>query len=520
MKKLLLLISLISFGSYAQFSESFEAATTVPAGWTVLSGGDANTWVGTDLGTSTGLQAQNGTKMFSITYGAAAHDDYLVTPQFTVTAGVTDKLSFWARSRDPLYPEEIAVMVSTTTATAAAFTATLVPSVAPVSGGTFQKFTIDLTSRVGQTIYVGFHSTTTDMFVFDIDNVVLGGTPSCTEPLTPPTTFELGTTGSVSWTAASPAPANGYDIYYSTSGVAPTAATTPTATVGAGVTTYNMVGLTPFTKYYLYVRSKCGATNSVWGHLTVFNTINDAIPLPYATGFDTDAQLEGWTIGGNNTASMGLGTTGANAQSPTQYWIFNTTPAPAAANNNFFFSRPISLTAGEQVTLSFWYRTAIARNFRVTIGTDNSVAAQTTVIYNNAALPIATAYAQITAPVYTVPTTGIYFFGFNDLNAPLAANTLRLDTVNITSLLSVKDFDNTTFSVYPNPSNGFVNVSNNRNALINAIEMTDLNGRIVKSVKVSDLAEAEVNISDLSSGVYMMNIKTDQGSAVKKIVKQ
>jgi hypothetical protein len=49
--------------------------------------------------------------------------------------------------------------------------------------------------------------------------------------------------------------------------------------------------------------------------------------------------------------------------------------------------------------------------------------------------------------------------------------------------------------------------------------MTDLNGRTVKSEKVN-AAEGQISVSDLATGVYMMRITTDQGVAVKKIVKQ
>jgi len=74
------------------------------------------------------------------------------------------------------------------------------------------------------------------------------------------------------------------------------------------------------------------------------------------------------------------------------------------------------------------------------------------------------------------------------------------------------------FSVFPNPSNGVVTVAN-ANALINAISVTDINGRTVKNVKVGGVASTEVNISDLASGVYMMSISSDKGTSTQKIVK-
>ena len=62
------------------------------------------------------------------------------------------------------------------------------------------------------------------------------------------------------------------------------------------------------------------------------------------------------------------------------------------------------------------------------------------------------------------------------------------------------------------------NVSNTSSS-INSIEITDLNGRVVKTVNAIDASNAQVNISDLSSGVYMMNITSDKGSVTKKIIK-
>lgn len=73
-------------------------------------------------------------------------------------------------------------------------------------------------------------------------------------------------------------------------------------------------------------------------------------------------------------------------------------------------------------------------------------------------------------------------------------------------------------SVFPNPANNVINVTNG-DALVNGVELVDLNGRTVKTVKFSGVTNAEINISDLASGVYMMNIATENGTTTKKIVK-
>ena len=75
------------------------------------------------------------------------------------------------------------------------------------------------------------------------------------------------------------------------------------------------------------------------------------------------------------------------------------------------------------------------------------------------------------------------------------------------------------FSVSPNPANDFITVSNTANFLLSEISITDLNGRVVKHNSYSNVSNVQVNISDLSSGVYMIKITSDQGTATKKIVK-
>ncbi|MFZ4672355.1 MAG: T9SS type A sorting domain-containing protein, partial [Flavobacterium sp.] len=243
--------------------------------------------------------------------------------------------------------------------------------------------------------------------------------------------------------------------------------------------------------------------------------------LPYASGFDNaTTDFVGWTTYGNS--AYGPGTNSSFAQAGTQYWIFNDTVG--SVSNNWLFSPAISLQANEKVIVSFWERngtTAGNRNLRLTVGNAASPDAQTTVIYSNAAL-LNNSYTQITAPEYQFLSAGIYYFAFNDISN--AANSvisaaMRIDTVNFATNLSTGDFLSSKFAIYPNPANDILNFSNQDNAIVSSVEMLDLNGRIVKSVKVN-ATEGQFSISDLATGIYMMKISTDIGIATKKIIKE
>jgi hypothetical protein len=81
------------------------------------------------------------------------------------------------------------------------------------------------------------------------------------------------TSATISWSAASPAPASGYEYFYSTIATAPTAGTTPSGSTGAGVVTANITGLTANTTYYYWVRSNCGGSGtSTWAGSSTFFT--------------------------------------------------------------------------------------------------------------------------------------------------------------------------------------------------------------------------------------------------------
>lgn len=82
------------------------------------------------------------------------------------------------------------------------------------------------------------------------------------------------TTANLSWSAASPAPASGYQYYYSVSGTAPNMSTTPSGSVGAGVTSASLSGLSSGTYYNVWVRSNCGGTRGIWVGPINFTTLN------------------------------------------------------------------------------------------------------------------------------------------------------------------------------------------------------------------------------------------------------
>ncbi|HET8838548.1 MAG TPA: choice-of-anchor J domain-containing protein, partial [Flavobacteriaceae bacterium] len=227
---------------HAQFMEGFE--TGMPATWTVINGGDTNTWLAVPPANGT---AYEGTNVASIAYDAlVAHDDYLITPQITVTAGVSDQFSFFARNYSTGFPDTFSVMVSTTGTAEADFSVLDGPITPP---GTWEEYVYDLSAYAGQNIYIAFHTTTVNGWYIFIDEVVSGAIPTCPKPSDLTATGVLTDSATLAWTESGSAAT--WDIE-----VVP-AGTTPTGTADyTGVTTnpYDATGLNPATDYEFYVR--------------------------------------------------------------------------------------------------------------------------------------------------------------------------------------------------------------------------------------------------------------------------
>lgn len=98
---------------------------------------------------------------------------------------------------------------------------------------------------------------------------------------------------------------------------------------------------------------------------------------------------------------------------------------------------------------------------------------------------------------------------------------ILLDNVKVVTnaTVSTDNFDKLGLNVFPNPVNDIVNITSPE-ANIEAITITDLNGRTVKSFNFTNVAETTVDASDLSSGIYLLNITANGTVATQKIVKK
>ena len=126
-------------------------------------------------------------------------------------------------------------------------------------------------------------------------------------PVNLPATGIGFTTATINWNAAVPAPASGYQYYYSTNATAPIQATSASGSTAAGITTANLTGLTSGSYYYVWVRSNCGANQGVWvGSLTL---ITNALPPVTTNSSVCPGGSATLTASGSCTSLSNLGNT-------------------------------------------------------------------------------------------------------------------------------------------------------------------------------------------------------------------
>ena len=91
----------------------------------------------------------------------------------------------------------------------------------------------------------------------------------------------------------------------------------------------------------------------------------------------------------------------------------------------------------------------------------------------------------------------------------LVVESYYIDNLTIESIIGVDEQATASFSVYPNPSNGVLNIVNEGADKIASIEVLNLAGQLVYS---TSKLTSTVDVSFLSEGVYFVKIQTESGA--------
>jgi len=120
--------------------------------------------------------------------------------------------------------------------------------------------------------------------------------------------------------------------------------------------------------------------------------------------------------------------------------------------------------------------------------------------------------------VYTLYTNGAYTIVYTDENGCFSSSDAINATIEIINVSIEEKQKELVLNIYPNPTVEIINIESNDN--IDEIVITDLNGKIVYLESNIQQKLIQINLSELTRGIYLIRINSGDTYNLKKIIKQ
>ncbi|KAA2215637.1 fibronectin type III domain-containing protein [Chryseobacterium sediminis] len=346
------------------------------------------------------------------------------------------------------------------------------------------------------------------------DNVYWEPKPTCFVPTNVVLSNATSATANITWTAPTPAPAMGYDIYYSTNNTPPVSTTAPTIT-GVTANPYTIQGLNSATTYYVWVRSRCSASDqSAWSNIASVLTLCAPVTTlsenfdTYATGLLTNAPCWGRIITGNASVNIN----GSGALSGTRHILQRSISAgdvsiavlPELSNINAG-THSLKLNAYCSVN------TGKLEVGYVTNPTDAStfILIQQLNITNTSYTP-ATGTSEYTVAIPNTVPAGARL-AIRDTYALSGNAQYYWDNISWAPTQTMNVHDNAVRSepsIYPNPFTDLITITNSKN--IQSVMIYDASGKFITDIRNFDHT---MSLKELASGVYLVKMVMKDGTS-------
>ncbi|MCI3939275.1 choice-of-anchor J domain-containing protein [Chryseobacterium aahli] len=461
---------------------------------------------------------------------ATTGNQMLVSPQTIALSDGTKRVRFYARGSsanyslqvgtltNPLDPTTFVAFNTTTLTNAHALYTVYIPA----GGGDYLAFRHNL-GGTSRSIY--------------IDNITVEANPTCIEPANLSSSNVQAYTADIAWTSTPGSPANApgsvYEYYYSTSNVAPTASTTALGS-SSGLSA-SLSGLTPSSNYYLWLRSSCSATDKTsWlGPITFTTLCVPVTTFPWSENFDSMTAIGSGIVPNCWKQTLGGGSSNFTSANASQQSYNDPKSAPNYMtiyypyNNPAYLWTPLfTLTAGTSYEFSFYW-----------VG-DNFAGWQNEVVVNNTQLATgstslttfiepsqvatgggnSTNYTKVTV-TYVPTATGNYTFAIKANNTTTAPFYMGFDDFSLTQgalATSEVGSDKKEIKISPNPFTDVIKISEFKD--IKTVKIIDLAGRTLQTIENPGQT---INLSSLSSGLYLVNMYFKDGSQKSvKVIKK
>lgn len=493
------------------FSQNFDGVTTpnLPTCWTKILRGETSLSPFAFVNTSStntssfpNFTMPNSLQMAA--QGSSANADIiLVSPKVSNAGAGTHRLKFHS-----YYPGDVEIgTLNNNDPNTAVFT----PLQMVTLNGLGSLQVINFTGYSGTNTYIGIRLVPNqDTFPsINLDNIIWEPIPLCSD-VTNITVVPGATTATVSWISGS-ASETSWEV-----AVGATSVTDPnTLTALPAATTSLLVSdLNANTPYKVWVRAICGVNIGNW-LMATFTTTCAAQNVPYTENFesastpDLPACTSQITVGfGNNWQTQTWNNSGFSSK------VLRNPNPPGETMNSWFFTNGVNLVQGQAYTISYKKGTTNGftfHNLKATIGTSATVAAMTTTIADHVGFA-GNAATETTS--FTVPTSGVYYFGFHGYNG--TSGVLYVDDIVVDVDLSNGDFDLANFSYYPNPVNDVLTVSYNN--VISEITAYNMLGQQVLQSKPETISGI-LDMSQLSQGTYLVKVTSVDKVKTVKVIK-
>ena len=489
------------------FTEDFEETSTTLSCWTI---NDAN----------------NDGNTFSFYEGTARYhydsnndaDDWLISPEMTLTGSQIATFDYWAQSN--YYAERFQVY-----AIATGSTPTPLTNAIDVTSTTAESQIIDLSNLTGNYRIAIKCISDADMYYLNIDNFVVS-TIDVASLTVNPTSISFGN-------VTMGVPSNAVEI--GVTGLALTSSINVTAPANFEVSTDNLTyGATATiantgvaTQASLYVRMNATTAGSHSGNITLTSgtaTANLSVngnavdcsgnisTLPYTEDFEDGEIPSCWSVLSTNETTWTINEGSA-------YCNYSETP-----QDEKLITNTISFAGHNNITMTFDFKASYyyihnedpeeQYNLLIYASTDNGNTFSNTPVYDmrndqgeftNWEVTTATVDLSSLAGQSSVKLMFNYYGNYGA--------ELYIDDINITGTTSIADVESNNVSVYPNPANNVINVNSTSN--ISNVEVYTITGQKVGDFTANSNSIA-ISTSNLTSGLYLMQIHTENGVINKK----
>ncbi len=389
------------------FFDGFETTASTP----ILTDcwGMSNTLTTTNLWENYSTNPRTGTRSASILGNAAANDDWLFSPGFSLTSGTTYIIDFWWRGASATVPESLEVKAGTSN-TVGGMTQTVM-AMDTIKRTAYIERLVNFVAPTTDIYYFGWHSVTkrsTGRTYIDDVQIYPFGTCSA------PTVTVNSVTGQDS--AALVATAVGGvggppEFQWFT---------------GEGCLEVNRIVDARSATYYAHTSGiyscrawiidslGCASCDSA-----IATVIDCSIPvaLPWSSGFEGTSGTSFptcWRVGEYDSDTRSWATTSSNAHSGTRaaYCTYSTA---GVIPRDWLFTPPFTLTSGTNYLLDFWWREYLSNwddSMQVVLTTaQNNVSTVAVIVPEFSARQNPAAYVNsITS--FTPPSTGNFYIAF------------------------------------------------------------------------------------------------------------